>query len=216
MTDRSRLAPAGAMQHGVHAPRPAFPLVISGPAALDRPVAGRRWPAGRRCRPTTTRSWRGAGPGEPTGGSPERLLLALHLPVVVKQVGLAGAVAALARVEHPRLVLEQYGHASLGWEPGWVRPRPGQPRQVGVQSQRNDPHPGRQPGPRAGAAAVADARQPNRQPGECPTRQRARKIPPALRSFEGCPSGGASLASRYRTANRREQPRRSPPARSIP
>ena len=47
----------------------------------------------------------------------ERRLRALHLPVVVQQVGLAGAVEAVAGVEAPRLDDMQRGNRNGAWTP---------------------------------------------------------------------------------------------------
>ena len=55
-------------------------------------------------------------PGRPLGLD-EGPLLALHLPVVVQQVALAGAVAAVAGVEAPRLVRMLNQHdVLLAWD----------------------------------------------------------------------------------------------------
>src|SRR5215218_4544933 len=60
-----------------------------------------------------------AGLSSPAVGLLERLLLVLHVVVVVQQVSLAGAVAAVAGIELPRLVLVlgQHGRPSSAWEP---------------------------------------------------------------------------------------------------
>src|SRR4029453_12783869 len=83
------------------------------------------------------------GQHDPDAGAPQRPaglpvgpLLALYPPVVVQQVGLAGAVPAMAGVEHPRLVLVfNQHHVLLAWMPRrrWPDPatghdRPGAPR----------------------------------------------------------------------------------------
>jgi hypothetical protein len=66
-----------------------------------------------------SRSW-------PVGVYYEGPLLALHPPVVVQQVGLAGAVPAMAGVEHPQLVLVFNQHHVLPpacrAASGWTRP----------------------------------------------------------------------------------------------
>src|SRR4029450_9843507 len=66
-------------------------------------------------------------------GLPDGLLLALDVVVVVQQVAVAGAVAAVAGVEHPRLVLVvgQHAHPSPVWDRGCLPPRPGRPRPRG-------------------------------------------------------------------------------------
>src|SRR4029453_7762786 len=82
------------------------------------------------------------GPAGPPVGLPEGPLLALSPPVVVQQVGLAGAVPAMAGVKAPRRVrmLNQH-HVLLAWMPRrrWPRPanghdRPGAPRSPSATS----------------------------------------------------------------------------------